>query len=83
MEERKRYNGAAIQVHQNQKGNPVLKAITATWAFEDNLLADFIVGKKGNFFSNHDFLIIIVQLICSLHFIPVNSLSQSQTRLHP
>lgn len=39
---------AKIQVHSNQKGNPLLKSITnVAWEFNDKIVPDYVVGKHG------------------------------------
>lgn len=41
----------AIQVNPNQKGNPLLKAITnIPWEFNSEIIPDYIVGANGKLF---------------------------------
>lgn len=42
-----------IQVNPNQKGNPVLKAITnCPWEFNNDIIADYEVGANGKFYTS-------------------------------
>ncbi|KAL7029442.1 hypothetical protein ACKWTF_006246 [Chironomus riparius] len=39
---------AKIQVHSNQKGNPLLKSITnVPWEYNDKIVPDYVVGKHA------------------------------------
>lgn len=39
----------AIQVNPNQRGNPLLKAITSIpWEFNNEIIADYVVGMHGD-----------------------------------
>lgn len=71
----------AIQVNPNQKGNPLLKAITnIPWEFNNDIIPDYIVGANGKLIINtrlpHNLLIIY-----SLRIVFINSVSHPQARL--
>lgn len=81
-----KFNSNAVQVHPNQKGNPLLKSVTnVPWEYNETIVPDYLVGKNGN---NLKILIIIllpkfaVLSTFSLCSVPVHQVSQLKARLH-
>jgi hypothetical protein len=48
IEEVEYFQTNAVLVHSNQRGNPLLKAITnVRWEYHEKIIPDYVIGKSG------------------------------------